>query len=335
MSNSPDKDEEEEPQSPTWVKWVFILLIILQIAANYDSGALAALFGDDDNPRSLQRDFNLSEGEKGLLGSIVYIGLTVGCVLSGYLLYHVRARWLLISSMVLNVGFTVAFALAPNKGVLFATRGLIGITQAALAVFCPVWVDEFAPERSKATWMALTMAGVPLGIVVGYLTSGFLVANTSLDWQWGFYIQTFLLAPLVIVLTFQPSERLAIDKTGADGNEKEPPKEDDTQNKKEGEPSEKEYTVDNSTCDDTEGHGPPPPRRSRSLLRTRTASARQLLPSAERDVVEVPYETQEKSQPVPKSMLREVVCNSLTQAATWTLCALYFVVTGMSKNSSL
>ena len=57
----------------------------------------------------------------------------------------------------------------------------IGISQACILIYLPVWVDEFAIPSLRTLWMSLLQAGIPLGVMLGYLFSGYLAENGKMN----------------------------------------------------------------------------------------------------------------------------------------------------------
>ncbi|KAJ9455137.1 putative sphingolipid transporter spinster-like protein 1 [Diplonema papillatum] len=179
------------------------LILVTRIAAHYDGGALAALIGDEE--KRMANDMDLTKTEQGLLVSLGYIGLIMGSLISGTMLQRFDAKRTLRASLVLlSIGIGV-FAASPNGIVLQITRPVIGVGQALLTVFYPVWVDEYAPPGSASAYMGVLQAGGPLGTVVGFLVAGFMMANTSASWRWVFFVQGVLIAPCILALFFIPA----------------------------------------------------------------------------------------------------------------------------------
>ncbi|KAJ9440751.1 putative sphingolipid transporter spinster-like protein 2 [Diplonema papillatum] len=177
-------------------RWVCFLILLTRIAAHYDEGALAALIGDKMNRMSDEMD--MSRTEQGLLVSLGYFGLFVGSLVSGTLLQKFEAKRLIQGSLVMLSFAIVAFSCSPNSLILQLTRPLIGFSQALLTVFFPIWADEYAPPQSSSAYMSALQAGGPLGVVVGFVTSGFLMANGDFSWRWCFVFQGILLAPCIV-----------------------------------------------------------------------------------------------------------------------------------------
>eukprot|EP00128_Syssomonas_multiformis_P018483 Colp12_sorted_trinity150504_noHs@25141 len=181
------------------LRWMFTLLIMIQVMLNYDSGAIPAGLSD------IKRQFNLSYVEDGLLGSLVYVGLTVSCLISGPLLQRFKPKRVVAFTLSLNAGFCLLFAAAPNTVALMFSRVGVGMSHAFMVIYTPVWVDEFAPRESCTLWMSLGQAGAPLGIMLGYLVSGIVSAQGG-NVRIAFFIQTALLIPLILILYFVPGK---------------------------------------------------------------------------------------------------------------------------------
>lgn len=102
-------------------KWVFALLLLVQIFVNFDSGAIAASLSE------LQAKYDMNKSEAGLIGSLVYIGLVVGTLFAGPTLSHFNQKWVLATSLAFNCVCALAFAPAPNSAMLLTLRFFVGV----------------------------------------------------------------------------------------------------------------------------------------------------------------------------------------------------------------
>jgi hypothetical protein len=127
--------EEEENSGGTRSK-LLASVCFLEMMANFDAGVLPATIGH------VMAEFDLNFSDGGVLGALVYLGLVVGAPITGWALTNFKSqRQILMFSAVLNCCGVLAFALAPNVPLLYVGRTLIGLTQAPLIVYMPVWVD--------------------------------------------------------------------------------------------------------------------------------------------------------------------------------------------------
>jgi MFS family permease len=161
---------------------LFIVLILMMMVINYDSGAVPAVL------TFVSKDFELSPAEQGLLGGLQYIGLTIMSPVAGFLLQNKSPKRVITLSLVANTIFCVLFSVAPTKGLLLFCRLGIGITQAPIVIYAPVWVDEYSAGDNAATWLSILQGAAPLGVMVGYATSGYM-ADSGLSWRWTIVVQ--------------------------------------------------------------------------------------------------------------------------------------------------
>jgi len=55
--------------------------------------------------------------------------------------------------------------------VILFSRLLMGVSQAFIIIYAPVWINEMAPEDMVSRWMSLYQLGNIVGAAVGYCTS--------------------------------------------------------------------------------------------------------------------------------------------------------------------
>jgi MFS family permease len=182
----------------------FGVIVFITMAVNFDSGAVPAILD------TMRRVFNMQPIELGMLGGLQYLGLTIMCPIAGHLLQTYGKRRVLSTCLLLNTVCCLGFALSFWKSILLLCRVGIGMTQAIIVVYAPVWVDDFAGEGQAATWMAILQASMPLGVMIGYSTAGFMV-NSGWSWRVVILIQVVLLLPPTIGSFFVPKKYLEND----------------------------------------------------------------------------------------------------------------------------
>ncbi|GMH69183.1 hypothetical protein TrST_g2301 [Triparma strigata] len=176
--------EDKEPK--LWVvKLLFCVLFLLEMLLNFDSGGTPAVL------EFLTVDFRLSPGQQGLLGALPYIGTLFMSPFAGQLLSRDNPKICVCVSLVLNTFFCAMFAFSPvcvnpegncaGSYILLGCKLAIGISQACILIYLPVWVDEFAIPSLRTLWMSLLQAGVPLGVMLGYLFSGYLAEQGKMN----------------------------------------------------------------------------------------------------------------------------------------------------------
>ena len=130
-----------------WViKLLFCVLFLLEMLLNFDSGGTPAVL------EFITVDFRLTPGQQGLLGAFPYIGTLFMSPFAGQLLSRYNPKICVCVSLALNTFFCAMFAFSPvctnpegncaGSYILLGCKLAIGISQACILIYLPVWVDE-------------------------------------------------------------------------------------------------------------------------------------------------------------------------------------------------
>lgn len=195
--------------------YLFKYFLIANFLQYLEAGAVPALL------LSLSDDFDMGHGQQGLLGGIVYIALSFGGPFAGYLLRSYDHRRVIGTAVLMNNLFTFLWALTPvkysfSKGLFIVLRFMMGCAQCFLCVFLPLWINEFAPNDKRTSWMGYLQASVPLGVMCGYIIASVVIAlsrgsSTCFHincWRWPFLVEVALLLPFCIAFNFIPRQHL-------------------------------------------------------------------------------------------------------------------------------
>ncbi|CBZ27070.1 conserved hypothetical protein [Leishmania mexicana MHOM/GT/2001/U1103] len=192
--------------------WLFIWL---KTIGSFDSGAFSAALGA---PNGISEAWDLSTKLQGALTSSVFLGNVLGCPLAGHLFSRYDEKRVLCTALIVHTVFTFLYAAFPVYGVALLNRFFIGISLSFIVVYTPVWVDEFAPKNRQSIWMASHNAGVPLGIMLGYLlAAGPPALTSSISWSWSFYVKCVLMVPTVVYVARSDARSINTRKTSGGG----------------------------------------------------------------------------------------------------------------------
>ncbi|KAH0483987.1 MAG: uncharacterized protein KVP18_004580 [Porospora cf. gigantea A] len=175
---------------------VFVLLLLLQVALNFDGGAYPAVF-----PELLLR-FQQTTGVLGSVNAMTYLGVVAGSLLSAGLFSWVSPResapllMMLVSNILSLLLFVIAIELR-LLWLLYVSKFLIGFTQAAPATYTPVWIIRWCSDGKSITWTGLFQAMTVVGIGIGYLC-GSLLTGTHI--VYAFVIEILLITILTAIL---------------------------------------------------------------------------------------------------------------------------------------
>lgn len=137
-------------------------MFVIQTFINFDSGLVPSSLVD------IQRTLSLSFLSQGILGAVVYAGLSGSSIFAGHIFYKHDCKWVLVWTILLNGISCMVFSLSPNAISMIFFRLIMGISQAFPVIYAPIWVDQFAPSRRKTMWMSLMYICSPLGIMFGF-----------------------------------------------------------------------------------------------------------------------------------------------------------------------
>ena len=128
---------------------MFAHFFMTNVLINIDHGAIPAAVYE------IKRDLGIGQTEIGLLGSLVYVGLTFGSVVSGWVFNILNAKYVISIALLCNIGALVMFPLFDNFYLLALSRILVGVFQVFSCIYIPVWIDHFAPKTSKTMMLTL------------------------------------------------------------------------------------------------------------------------------------------------------------------------------------
>ena len=136
-----------------------------------------------ENTFSLKADLALT-GSLSLAFMVAYMCLTP---LFGWWAERSR-RWLIVAIGVLLWSLaTGASGLAVSFGLLFLTRCLVGVGEAAYGPTAPTMISDLYPVKVRGKVMAWFYMAIPVGSALGFVLGG-AVAGMTGDWRWAFYL---------------------------------------------------------------------------------------------------------------------------------------------------
>jgi MFS family permease len=140
---------------------IFGLMILTNILINLDHGILPACTSQ------MEEEFGMDEFELGLLGSIVYLGISIMGLFAGRLYQHFNSKLLTVIALILLELSLTLFVMSSHKVTAYLSRFATGVCQVFLLVYYPIWIDKYGKDK-KTMWLTLLQICVPVGIFMGY-----------------------------------------------------------------------------------------------------------------------------------------------------------------------
>ena len=156
---------------------IYLISTICNVIVNFDHGIIPAC------TFKLKEELQIDDLFLGVLGSMVFMGLMSGSLVSGYMFTKYQCKKLILFSLgMISLGITMFTFAGTNKALLITSRLISGFFQVFLVVYYPVWVDYFAGDK-KTQWLTYLQIGVPFGVFMGYgLTAVLNVLEKSYSW---------------------------------------------------------------------------------------------------------------------------------------------------------
>lgn len=180
-------------------RWfVYFLFLISNILFSLDHGSI---------PASTQelRQYTTKDQIIGLFGSLVYVGNIFGSMLFFSLINTINRKVLLIVSLAGTALCLFTFVLYDNIVFMSFNRIFVGIFQAYITIYLPVWTNQFGNVPQKSLMIAFVQLASPIGIFLGYLTANISIQyNFMGGWMFAFIFQAILIALLTILFLFIP-----------------------------------------------------------------------------------------------------------------------------------
>jgi len=191
---SGEKEKSEPPLPITLsrkVRWiVFAILIYAGVVLELDQGALSS------TTDSLSEDLELNDSQLGGLGSMVFLGKALGCLVFFTLINKLNRKYILLVTSFLTVLSLILTTQTKNVALLYIFRIIAGLSQSFVGIYFPVWNDQFGIHKHKSIFLTIHHLSSALGYLIGY------GLGIWLGWDLSFYVQSFLIIIPFIILFF-------------------------------------------------------------------------------------------------------------------------------------
>jgi MFS transporter, Spinster family, sphingosine-1-phosphate transporter len=148
---------------------------------NYcDRQAVFAMF------TSLRTDLQMSDTQLGLTGSVFLWVYGLACPVAGYLADRFSKRRLIIASLMLWSGVTIATGLANSASMMIALRAMMGISEALFMPAAIAFTANATPSHQRSRAIAILTTAQIAGTIGGSWFGGWMSENGM--WRTAFYV---------------------------------------------------------------------------------------------------------------------------------------------------
>jgi putative MFS transporter len=151
---------------------------------------------------SVTKEWGLSSGATGILGSSLLIGFLFGALGAGILGDKIGRRAVMISALVIYAAASLVAAAAPNFLVLFLARVVAGMGTGAESAIIAPYLSEFVPSRVRGRYIGSLAGFFAFGYVFASLLGYFVVSDVPHGWRW---VQVLTAVPILMLLWWRRS----------------------------------------------------------------------------------------------------------------------------------
>ena len=204
INNLTDPISDFIPQKHRYL--IFAVFLVSDLFLNYDTGVIPASLIE------ITKEIELDYSEQALIGSLVYLGLSFASTFVSLFFTKFSASKVCSIILLLNCLSCFTFSFAKSKIILFLMRFLMGITEAFVVIYGPVWVNNYSPIQYSATWMGILHSCSVIGVFLGYLISSLIInLSNNLSWRFSIQIQGFVEIFLALFFWLEKEEYINID----------------------------------------------------------------------------------------------------------------------------
>lgn len=167
-TNLLESNKNQTPESQIYISKtmrysLYVLLILCSVIVNLDHGTIPAA------TREIRRDFDVNIRTVGFFGSMTYLGTGFAALALATMFSFINIKLTLTLAMLLHGIFLLTFTFVHSTVYLNISRFLVGMAQACISIYLPVWINQYGIKKNKTIMMSVFNASSPIGLILGYL----------------------------------------------------------------------------------------------------------------------------------------------------------------------
>jgi MFS family permease len=186
---------------------IFTIFLLSDLFLNYDTGVIPASLIE------ITKEIELDYSEQALIGSLVYLGLSFSSVFVSLFFSNFSPSKVCSVVLLLNCLSCFIFSFSLNKRILFLMRFMMGVTEAFVTIYGPVWVNNYSPVEYSTTWMGILHSCSVIGVFLGYLVASVVINlfKGFLTWRFAIQIQGFVEIFFALFFWLEKDEYINVD----------------------------------------------------------------------------------------------------------------------------
>ena len=198
---------EPEEEIPSFRRnCIYAVFLLSNLFLNYDTGVIPASLIE------ITKEIHLDYSEQALIGSLVYLGLSFASIFVSLIFSKFGPSKVCSIILLLNLISCFVFSLSSNKIILFSMRFMMGVTEAFIVIYAPVWVNNYSPLEYSTTWMGILHSCTALGVILGYVAASIIINFfDTLTWRFAIQIQGFVEIFFSLFFWFERDDYINVD----------------------------------------------------------------------------------------------------------------------------
>lgn len=181
------------------MRWPLTVLTLIATVQFFDRAMMVVVM------EPIKREFGLSDAQLGLMSGLSYAAaFALAGIPLGWLADRTHRRNLLAGLLAAWSAFVALAGSAGSFAALVATRVGIGAMDAGGQPCSVSMIADLAPRERRASAVAVFFAGVPLGMLLGFMAGGMIAGQYG--WRAGFYVAAVPGALLAVLLFLSVKE---------------------------------------------------------------------------------------------------------------------------------
>ena len=208
LSNRINNNSDVVPDIPAYRRnLIFSIFLLSDLFLNYDTGVIPASLIEITN------EIDLDYSEQALIASLLYLGLSCSSFFVGFFFSKFSPSKVCSVALFINAISSLIFSFSSKNVFLFSTRFMMGVTEAFLTVYGPVWVNNYSPLQYMATWMGILHSCSIVGVFIGYLFASIInnFLKDYLSWRFAMQIQGYAEIIFAIFFFMEKDEYINVD----------------------------------------------------------------------------------------------------------------------------
>lgn len=154
--------------------WIIVLMMFLFMLINFADKAVLGLSAEP-----IMKELGLTHSEFGLIGSSFFAFFSIGCVLAGFIVNHIKTRWVLLAMGLVWALCQLPMMASTGLALLFANRIVLGAGEGPAYPLAVHAAYKWFPNAKRALPTSIIASGGAVGVGVVAPAVSYIITHYS------------------------------------------------------------------------------------------------------------------------------------------------------------